>query len=369
MSILLDLPFELRALIIEYVLYTPLSPPVTPLESEAMEYHDLEYRAWQGGGGKAYYHKSQSKTTFLNCLSLLLTNRQISTETRVILGNKNGKVNYVLDVSVKNDLDVFLTWLSVPCLTTHVSTLYADVRVFGHIIEKRTVRNQLGDGGRLGFHWLFYAALERFLRYGPVGEKKRKGENEAKPPRYGYGGNIQEFEDRGMLIDTLVLDFSSAETELTFPPEDIGYRHWWCRHWGRDRLPRDQGVIPENLSSYTSRPEWLCEYLRGWISGLLAMSYHTSSYGMPLYEQIGTIRILVDGQLHTEFDLAARLAGLRFTGPHSTMGHLSSDQREAGCAKWKEQTLRRREAQGFPVKEAASDDEQGWGESTDAGMI
>jgi hypothetical protein len=359
MSLFLNLPFELRALIIEHVLYTPLNPPVSPLESEGMEYHDLEYRAWQGGGGKAYYHKQQRKTTSADSLPLLLTNRQLSTETQAILGHRNRKIDYILDVSVRNDLDLFLTWLSVPCLTTHVSTLYANVRLFGHIIEKRTVRNQLGDGGRLGFHWLFYAALERFLRYGPVGEKKRKGEEEPKPAGYRYRRNIQEFEDREILIDTLILDFSSAETELTFSPEDIEYKHWSWRHWGRDRLPRDQGVIPENLSSYTSRPEWLCEYLRGWISGLLAMSYHTSAYGMPLYEQIGTIRMLVDGELHSEFDLTARLDRLRFIDVHSTMGHLSRDEREAGFAKWKSETLVRREAQGFPVKQTSGGEGQG----------
>lgn len=354
MSPFLNLPFELRALIIEHVLYTPLSPPVTPLESEAMEYHDLEYKAWKGGGGKVYYHKQQSKDTSADSLSLLLTSRQLSTETRAILGHRR-KIDYILDVSVKNDLHLFLTWLSVPCLTTHVSTLYANVRVFGHIIEKRTVRNQLGDGRRLGFHWSFYAALERFLRYGPVGEQKREGEEESKPFGYSWRPNIQEFEDRGILIDTLILDFSSAERELRFPPEDIEYNHWLWRHWGRDRLPRDQGVVPENLSSYTSRPEWLCEYLRGWLSGLLAMSFHTFSCGMPLYERIGTIRMLVDGEVHCEFDLAALLDGLRVTGPHSRTGHLSMDEREAGFAKWKKETLIRREAQGFPVKQTSDD--------------
>jgi hypothetical protein len=350
MCLFLKIPFELRALIIGHVLYTPLNPPVTPLQSDGIEYNDLRYKAWVGRGSKAYYTQ-QSMASFPSCLSLLLTNHQISTETQMILGRM--QVDYILDISVKDDLNIFLTWLSVPCLTTHISTLYANVRLFGHIIEKRAIRSQLGDGGRLGFHWSFYAALERFLRYGPVGEKKRKEEDESSE----YRRTKQEFEDRGMLIDTLVLDFQSAELELAFPPEDVTYKHWWRRHWGRDR--GDQSEISETLSSYTTRPEWLCEYLQGWICGLLHMSYHTSKFGQPIYEHIGTIRMLVDGQLHYEFDLAAWLARLRFTDPGDTMGHLPTNERESGFWKWKKETWLRRESQGFPVMKQPWDDELG----------
>ncbi|KAJ5703248.1 hypothetical protein N7488_010796 [Penicillium malachiteum] len=349
MCLFLNIPFELRALIIEHVLYTPLSPPVTPLQSDGIEYNDLRYKAWVGRGSKAYY-KPQSMASSPSCLSLLLTNRQISTETRMMLGRM--KVDYILDISVKDDLNIFLTWLSVPCLTTHISTLYANVRLFGHIIEKRVICSQLGDGGRLGFHWSFYAALERFLRYGPVGEKRHKEEDESSDCRR----NTEEFADRGILIDTLVLDFQSAEPELAFPPEAVTYKHWSWRHWGRDR--RDQSETSEALSSYTTRPEWLCEYLQGWIGGLLHMSYHTSEFGQPLYEHIGTIRMLVDGKLHYEFDLAGRLARLQFTDPTNTMGHLPTNDRESGFWKWKLETVLRREAQGFPVKQP-SDDEMG----------
>ncbi|KGO67446.1 hypothetical protein PEX1_024970 [Penicillium expansum] len=340
MCLFLDLPFELRTLIIENVLYTPLSPPQTPLQSDGIEYNDLRYKAWISRGGSAFYNQ-QSKPNPSNCLPLLLTNRQILTETLVILGRK--KVDYILDISVKDDLQLFLTWLSVPCLTTHISTLYANVRLFGHIIDKCTIRAQLGDGGRLGFHWSFYAALERFLRYGPVGEKKHKAEDQSS----GYPRNTKEFEDREMVIDTLVLDFQSAEMELSFPPEDVTYKIWSERHWGLDR--GDRSEASEALSSHKTRPEWLCEYLEAWISGLLYMSYHTSEFGEPLYERVGTIRMLVDGQLYREFDLAAWLARLRFTNPTSMMGHLPTDDRQPGFWKWKKETLLRREAQGFPV--------------------
>jgi hypothetical protein len=341
MSLFLRIPFELRELIIEHALYTPLSPPVTPLQSDGIEYNDLRYKAWCGGENVFYKQKSMASSS--SCLSLLLTNHQISIETQAILGRR--KVDYILDIAVKDDLHLFLTWLSVPFLTTHISTLYANVRLFGHIIERHVVRSQLGDGGRYGFHWSFYAALERFLRYGPVGEKRRKEEDKSFENRR----NMQEFEDRGMLIDTLVLDFQSAELELAFPPEHITYGNWSDRHWGSDRF--DQSEIPGILSSYTTRPEWLCNWLQRWIDGLLGMSFYYSTYAQPLYERIGTIRMLVDGQFHYEFDLAAWLARLQFIGPSKMMYHLPEHDRESGFWKWKKETLSRREAQGFPVKQ------------------
>ena len=295
MSRLLELPFELRALIIEHVLYSQASPPVTPpLHTDAVEFNDLNYRAW--GNNPSAYYTQQSTTDIVNSLPLLLTNRQLAIETRSILESR--KPDYILDISVQDEVNLFLTWLSVPYLTTRIATLHANVRLFGPIISQRAVSCQLGDGGRLGFHWTFYAALERFLRYGPVGEKKHSGKGEDESSRYS-GQDVEEFKDRGIIIDTLVLDFQSAEPELSFPPHDATYRTWWFRHLGRDRFVRSE--LSEAMSCYTPRPEWQCQYVRGWISSLL--NCHRT-YGKPLYDRIGSIRMLVDGQPHYEFDIA-----------------------------------------------------------------
>ncbi|PYH86692.1 hypothetical protein BO82DRAFT_349866 [Aspergillus uvarum CBS 121591] len=348
MSRLLNIPIELRKLIIDHVLYTSLSPPVAPLSLDGAEYRDMSYKAWVSGGGGIYYTQ-KSKLSSSDCLALLLTNRQLSTETLDILEHR--KVDYALDISVQDDLKLFLTWLSVPRLTTHVSTLYAHVRLFGHTIEQHIARRQVGDGGRLGFHWSFYAALERFLRYGPVGEKKRKGEE----------ADTKNFQDRGIAIETLVLDFRSAELELAFPPEDVSYKHWWFWHCGRDIRSRNAGLEP--LSSYKTRPEWLCKYLKQEIGGLLHMSYYTARYGELLYEHIGTIRMLVDGQLVHEFDLAAELARLGFTDERDTMGHLRREERGSGFWEWKKETLSLRKEHGLSVI-WPSDDELGPEESS-----
>ncbi|OJK02126.1 hypothetical protein ASPACDRAFT_1854132 [Aspergillus aculeatus ATCC 16872] len=318
MSLLLNIPVELRKLIIEHVLYTPLNPPVAPLSSDGAKYRDMNYKAWVSG----VYYKQKNKPS--------------------------SRVDYTLDISVEDDLKLYLTWLSVPCLTAHVSTLYAHVRLFGHIIEQHTARCQMGDGGRLGYHWSFYAALERFVRYGPVGEKKRKGEQAAaESSDHRRRDDTKDFQDRGIVIETLVLDFRSAELELFFPPEDVLYKHWQWWHCGRDMRNPSAGLEP--LSSYKTRPQWLCQYLKMEIGALLEMSYHTAKYGQPLYEHIGTIRMLVDGQLVDEFDLATWLARLHFTDPGDTMGHLVREKRLSSFWEWKKETLSLRKERGLPV--------------------
>lgn len=257
MSRILELPFELRALIIGHVLYSQASPPITPpLPADAVKFNDLNYKAW--GKSPSAYYMQHSTAEILNSLPLLLTNRQLAIETRSILESR--KPDYILDISVQDEVTLFLTWLSVPCLTTRIATLHANVRLFGPIISQRAVYCQLGDGGRLGFHWTFYAALERFLRYGPVGEKRHSGKEEDESSRY-FGRDVEEFKDRGIIVDTLILDFLSAEEELSFPPHDATYQTWWFRHSGRDRFVRSE--LSETLSCYTPRPEWQCQYLQG----------------------------------------------------------------------------------------------------------
>ncbi|KAH8703245.1 hypothetical protein BGW36DRAFT_403685 [Talaromyces proteolyticus] len=276
-----------------------------------------------------------------NCISLLLTNQQLSAETRTVI-DRMKSTTYVLDVSVLNDMDLFPTWLSVPYITKRVSTLYADVRLFGHIISEEVARRQVGDGGNLGFHWSFYALLERFLRYGPVGEKK---ETSGRPkPQF---RNLT-FDDYDVTVKLLVLNFKSAEPELSFPPDTVTYQEWISHHFTHF-LTRNRFQTDIDLERYTTRPEWPSTFLVSEIHSILCMSYHTAFYGKELYERIGTIRILVDGDLKHEFDLASMLASLRFTSPSETFGHVSAEKRIPAFWNWKKQTLARRDQLGFPV--------------------
>ncbi|KAJ5605560.1 hypothetical protein N7510_008341 [Penicillium lagena] len=252
-------------------------------------------------------------------------------ETQSVLNRKKSKLIYILDISVLNDYDLFPTWISVPYLTNRVYSLW----------------------GRLGFHWSFYALLERFLRYGPVDEKKKKpnpdliGNQISDEIEYPlFRRESLNFDDRDITVEILTLDFQSAEPMLPFPPDNISYNAWQGQHF-RD-LIFDETDNPIELERYRTRPEWLAKYLLSQIHGLLTMSYHFASYGKILYERVGTIRILSPEGV-TEIDLATELAALRFTNQQDTFGDVWHTDRLSTFWKWKKQTLVRRQELGFPV--------------------
>lgn len=123
MSPLFSLSRELRAQIIEHVLNATASPPEFPPKSDAIIYSDIKYRAWVGHR-HAYYSQRPSSLT-PNCLPLLLVNRQLSNETRALITSR--APDYALDIAIEDECFVYLTWLSVPFLSGHISTLTVTV--------------------------------------------------------------------------------------------------------------------------------------------------------------------------------------------------------------------------------------------------
>ncbi|KAJ5497416.1 hypothetical protein N7463_009403 [Penicillium fimorum] len=333
MPSLVDLPKDIRAMIFEDVLHGHRTPPIYPSKLKMVDFPDMHYKA--NIEALRPYHEQRDTHSPSNSLPLLLTSRQVSVETQSVL-SRTRKTTYVLDISVLNDLDLFSTWISVPRPTTRLSTLHVDIRLFGHIITTKEARDQIGCGGRYGFHWSFYAVLERFLRYGPVGAKKGRKSNYGNP----------SYENRHISVENLILDFHSAETELPYPPGDVEYSAWVNKHHGS--VWDTDGEVDQALA-YKTRPEWLLRFLKEWLRYITDMSYHAAMYGACIYEKIGAISMLVDGQLWNTTDLADQLARLHFDRPADTMGHLTSETRLAEFWKWKKATLLKREALGFPV--------------------
>ncbi|CAI7633468.1 unnamed protein product [Penicillium glandicola] len=316
MPSLMDLPKEIRAMILDKVINGRRTPPISPSKSNMVHLVDMRYKVNMGHLNP--YHEKCDTHSPSNSLPLLLTSRQISIETEWVL-NRMKKTTYILDISVQNELDLFSTWISVPRLTTRLSTLHVDVRLFGHIITNKAVSRQMGCG-------------ERFLQYGPVGAKKCSGDHFC--------------EDRKVCVENLVLNFHSAETNLPYPPDNIAYTEWVAKHCGR---PWSIDKQTDMSVAYKTRPEWLLCYLAVWLQRMAGMWYHEANYGALIYETIGTITILLDGRLDTTIDLADRLAKLEFDNATNTMGHLPREIRLSEFWKWKKATILRREALGFPV--------------------
>ena len=306
----------------------------------------MEGKRWLGAGD--ILHEQHQTHSPSNGAALLLTNRQIHNETRSRLNSKSVGTLYKLDISLLNECDLFPTWISVPCLTTRVHALQVDIRLFGSIIPSAKANSLLGCGGRRGFHWSFYDLLIRFLRYGPVGEKKIKKDDQLA----GSAGDISRranakracldryFEDRHITIDVLTLDFQSWETALPFPPEDLSYWCWYMLHTEGHFAQDDPGAKPE---TYRVPPEWVAYYLQMELESILRMGYHTESYEKMLYERIGSIRIITPKGT-TEINLGSRLAKVTF-------GWMSAScpLRIPALKAWKKKTMARRHELGLPV--------------------
>lgn len=65
--------------------------------------------------------------------------------------------------------------------------------------------------------------------------------------------------------------------------------------------------------------------------------------------------LLMDSFIMTTYDLTGLLNRLPVTSPDDTMGHLLPGKRLPAFAKWRKETLIRREPQGFSVKQPLDD--------------
>ena len=114
------------------------TPPSSPSKSNMVHILDTPYTKT---GDLYSYHEKRDIHSPSNSLPLLLTSCQASVEAQWIL-NRMKKTTYVLDVSVLNEGDMFSTWVSFPHLTTHLSILHIDVRLFGRMATRNELRPQ-----------------------------------------------------------------------------------------------------------------------------------------------------------------------------------------------------------------------------------
>ncbi|KGO67738.1 hypothetical protein PITC_000760 [Penicillium italicum] len=150
MPSLMDLPQGIRAIIFKEMINGHRTPPISPSKSIMIELLDMPYK----GNVEHFrlHHEQRNTHSPSNSLSLLLASSQISIEAQSTLDQMK-EITYILDISVLNELDLFSTWISVPRLTTYLSTLHLDIRPFGRIITSKEGQAQMGSGGRRGIHW------------------------------------------------------------------------------------------------------------------------------------------------------------------------------------------------------------------------
>ena len=329
MASLLGIPRELRDNIIELVLlftHTPLDYPGAALQHR-VPLIDIDYRSWEYGPCNNLYEKQDFVPT---SLPLLLVNRQLYAETRAALQRLPEGHSYLLDVMLVDEAELWPTWLSVPVLVDRVDSVLAKFRIFGN--QQNDYHSVLdpGDASPLQLVWCFYCLLERFLRRGPVGQRRMR------------------LADRNITIKTLTLDFLSPSDSTMRLRSTNEYRQWLkSRSKLRGLWEQPDGnnsVVPSDM-----HPEWLMDFVSDYICMLLGMDYHMELYGKILYERVGVIRVCVDGKLETEYNLAEMLAKLRFDRHENTSGYACPYESVHYLREWKKKALNKRREAGLPA--------------------
>lgn len=137
--------------------------------------------------------------------------------------------------------------------------------------------------------WYFYSLLERFLVRGPVGPRKPVSRRPADA-------------DIDSCIKTLDIDVLTPThvPRNQLAPADVPT----ILHLAR--LRKKSGA------NFVMNPEYVAKFLAGMIETLLGMSCYTAGYGLLFYERLGVIRLMLDGEVRYQWDLADRLARLQF---------------------------------------------------------
>ncbi|RDL37966.1 uncharacterized protein BP5553_05399 [Venustampulla echinocandica] len=302
---LLDIPREVRHKILTFVVSTPKPPPSG--HSDAGPRIRLPYSPCKGWHRNVQYCPHMNRTKEF---STLLVNRQLHDETLAAIDLLSRKPTYILDIMVVDGRSLWPTWLSVPALSKSVDIVYSTLRIDTTSSDMTMSGFQRGSGGFPLITLSFYGVLERFLRVGPA-----------------VNPALQE--EELISINILEIDVETPEERRGIQPSPESLKEFRC---GWDTQPL--------------RSELLVGFITTYISILLYMGYHTAEYGSILYERIGTIRVLRDGKLEREWDMAKGLRDIKFD---ESIGNVTREERSEYFKKWKLQAYETRAQLGLPV--------------------
>ena len=310
---LLDIPRELRDRILELAICAKLDAPRPPGEagiSTRKRLTDIGYKVWHADENVLYLPKTVAPAS----LSLLLTNRQIHDETTETMKRTGAASRYELDLMLVDEHMLLPTWVCVPSFCERVTSVHTTLRICGGYPGRFRSIFTGGDGGPPKIVWRFYSVLERFLQCGPMGENAKR-------------------KDLFITIDSVDIDIITPELA---PNHKFGSVSEPLGQTRRNRRPADE------MQKEVIHPEQLALFLWSEILGLLHLSCHTASFCNMLYEQIGTMRILVDGEFFRALHLSDDLNRAQWEyDPHL--------REESRFRKWKKKTMKSRKSLGWTV--------------------
>lgn len=329
---LLDLPFEVRLIIIRLVIYAESEHPTQYSEDSGRKERTEDFlRSWER---TAVWYETDPKAYVTSAHGLLGANKQLYQETTTLL-TKSPTV-YKIDVGLMQGRMLWPTWTSLTRKTNNVDLIEATIQARGP--GKPCLECwRHGNAAPPRFVWWFYSLLERFYRYGVQGPPK-----DSKPARNALDidWSSEDQQSQKSLHVIRVLDLNCIEPDESYeePEPEMDMFERWARDVN-DTLPDD--CIHCGKACYTLlrrsldlRAAALNDRLSGEIHGLLRMR-STMPWAKLLFYTIGKIRFRVNGHLRSEIDL------------NDWLVKLPDLWERQDISEWRKQAIRFKKARGF----------------------
>ncbi|KAH7142100.1 hypothetical protein EDB81DRAFT_948297 [Dactylonectria macrodidyma] len=270
---LLQIPREIRQKIFDLAICSPTTPPASPSVSQEGRTR-LSQDAFDGSG--IWHLRPQNPS-----LSLLLVNKQFNDEAQHAL--KHISTNYHVDIMFVKDYGLWPTW-HIPILpdTQYINSINASFRLFNPTddLEPRFQNSMSfisGDGGPELAVWSFYSLLTEFLARGP-----------------GYLGSKNDYIVKEININVLAPTDGGSHKSIVSRDQEPKNETKQRRRPVRS-LFCDTSVTPEKR---------LAMYMANNLGSILHIGYHTTRYGMPLWENVADrIVFLVNGTEYKRFEM------------------------------------------------------------------
>ena len=333
MPSLLQLPVEIRLYIFDYVLEATLPPPATPSEydrdREALRSNsDSDRRLYPGGALRA-------------------TCRQLAGEvqSRVTRLRRSRTLRYDLDVMLHEERRLLPTWTRVPALCARVDTVRLSFRIFG--ASSREARNSYSGCTEMAplASW-FYDFLCGFRRHGPRPRAVRLAALGPGPPASLWTMRMLELDFRtpaalqpGEAVQPSYLA-NVDRVNLNAGASDLIEYH--------AAAAREQGLPPlERGVCYLMSARSLMDSVRERLHRATQRNLHIPTYETILFECVGHVRFLIDGEFQEDLDVARRLVDFRPDGSVGTLRKGSTEMQS--LTQLQARLYRIRESAGLPV--------------------
>ncbi|KAF2006070.1 hypothetical protein P154DRAFT_518280 [Amniculicola lignicola CBS 123094] len=175
MSLLLALPRELRDNIIEHVHLSKRHVPTTLKELRAT-HREPVCNDWHFISRKQtpFFNFTDSATPSTSCAGLLLTNKQLHSETKATIKRlSKNDIEYELDVKVLQDTAFFLTWVRIPVICRTIHRLKVNVQTVAIPEQLPGTYKMIHSDGMSYLMPIIFALLDRLTSSRPKARSPR----------------------------------------------------------------------------------------------------------------------------------------------------------------------------------------------------